>query len=45
MKHIEVLATIIRNGDKIFATQRSYGEWKNWWKDRRWGDARGGAEA
>ena len=28
MKHIEVVAAIIRKGDKIFATQRGYGEWK-----------------
>jgi hypothetical protein len=30
MKQIEVVAAIIRKGDKIFATQRGYGEWKNW---------------
>ena len=30
MKHIEVVAAIIRKGDKIFTTQRGYGEWKNW---------------
>ena len=29
MKHIEVVAAIIRKGDKIFTTQRGYGEWKN----------------
>ena len=28
MKQIEVVAAIIRKGDKIFATQRGYGEWK-----------------
>lgn len=28
MKHIEVVAAIIRKGDRIFATQRGYGEWK-----------------
>ena len=28
MKQVEVVAAIIRRGDKIFATQRGYGEWK-----------------
>ena len=32
MKHIEVVAAVIRKGDKIFATQRGYGEWKDWWE-------------
>ena len=32
MKHIEVVAAIIRKGDKIFATQRGYGEWQDWWE-------------
>ncbi len=32
MKSIEVAAAIIRKGDKIFATQRGYGEWKDWWE-------------
>ena len=32
MKHIEVVAAIIRKGNKIFATQRGYGEWKDWWE-------------
>ena len=32
MKHIEVVAAIIQEGDKIFATQRGYGEWKDWWE-------------
>ena len=32
MKHIEVVAAIIRKEDKIFATQRGYGEWKDWWE-------------
>ena len=31
-KQIEVVAAIIRKGDKIFATQRGYGEWKDWWE-------------
>lgn len=26
------MAAIIRRGDKIFATQRGYGEWKDWWE-------------
>ena len=29
---IEVVAAIIRKGDKFFATQRGYGEWKDWWE-------------
>ena len=32
MKQIEVVAEIIRKDDKIFATQRGYGEWKDWWE-------------
>ena len=32
MKQIEVVAAIIRKGDIIFATQRGYGEWKDWWE-------------
>ena len=32
MKEIEVVAAIIRKGNKIFATQRGYGEWKDWWE-------------
>ena len=32
MNHIEVVAAIIRKEDKIFATQRGYGEWKDWWE-------------
>ena len=32
MKQIEVVAAIICKGDKIFATQRGYGEWKDWWE-------------
>ena|GEM_PF-5460926 len=32
MKHIEVVAAIIRKGDNIFATQRGYGDWKDWWE-------------
>ena len=32
MKKIEVVAAIIRKGDRIFATQRGYGEWQDWWE-------------
>ena len=32
MIQIEVVAAIIRKGDKIFATQRGYGEWQDWWE-------------
>lgn len=32
MNHIEVVAAIIRKEDKVFATQRGYGEWKDWWE-------------
>lgn len=32
MKTIEVVAAIIRRGDKVFASQRGYGEWKDWWE-------------
>ena len=32
MKTIEVVAAIIRKGDKIFATQRGYGDFKAWWE-------------
>ena len=32
VKQIEVVAAIIRREDKIFATQRGYGEWKDWWE-------------
>ena len=31
-KHIEVVAAIICDGDRVFATQRGYGEWKDWWE-------------
>ena len=31
-KTINVVAAIIVDGDKIFATQRGYGEWKDWWE-------------
>lgn len=32
MNTIEVVAAIIRKGDKIFATQRGYGDFKDWWE-------------
>lgn len=32
MKSIEVVAAIIRKEDRIFATQRGYGDWKDWWE-------------
>ena len=32
MKHIEVVAAIIRRGNEIFATQRGYGEFKDLWE-------------
>lgn len=32
MKQVEVVAAIILDGDKIFATQRGYGDWKDWWE-------------
>ena len=32
LKIIEVVAAIIRDGDKIFATQRGYGDYKDWWE-------------
>jgi len=33
MKKIEVVAAIIHDSEgRIFATQRGYGEWKDWWE-------------
>lgn len=32
MKHIEVAAAVIRHENKIFATQRGYGEFKDKWE-------------
>ena len=32
MKRIEVVAAIICKDDRIFATQRGYGDWKDWWE-------------
>ena len=32
METKEVVAAIIRQGNHVFATQRGYGEWKDWWE-------------
>ena len=32
MKTIKVVAAIICDGDKVFATQRGYGEFEGWWE-------------
>lgn len=32
MKTIKVVAAVIRDGDRIFATQRGYGEFKDGWE-------------
>lgn len=32
MKTINVVAAVIENGGKYFATQRGYGEFKDWWE-------------
>lgn len=32
MKRIEVVAAVIRDGDRILATERGYGPWKDWWE-------------
>lgn len=32
MKTIHVVAAIICDGDKIFVTQRGYGDWKDYWE-------------
>ena len=32
MKRIEVVAAIIRKKSEVFATQRGYGDWKDWWE-------------
>lgn len=31
-KTIEVVAAVILRDGKLFATQRGYGEWKDWWE-------------
>ena len=32
MKKLEVVAAIIKENEKYFATQRGYGEYKGWWE-------------
>ena len=32
MRRIEVAAAVIRRGNRIFATQRGYGDWRGWWE-------------
>lgn len=32
LKKVEVVAAVIRDGDKVFATQRGYGEFKDGWE-------------
>ena len=32
MKTIRVVAAVIREGRRVFATQRGYGPWKDWWE-------------
>ena len=32
MKSIRVAAAVIRNGNRIFATQKGYGNYKGWWE-------------
>ena len=32
MKTIHVVAAVIRRGDRVFATQRGYGDWKDFWE-------------
>ena len=32
MRMIKVVAAIIRDGDRVFATQRGYGDWKDYWE-------------
>ncbi len=31
-KKVEVVAAVILQDGKLFATQRGYGEWKDWWE-------------
>ena len=31
-KRIEVVAAVIRKGERLFATERGYGPWKDWWE-------------
>ena len=32
MKSIKVVAAVIIDNKKVFATQRGYGEYKDWWE-------------
>lgn len=32
LKYVRVVAAVIRDGDKIFATARGYGDFKGWWE-------------
>ena len=32
MKELFVVAAVLRDGDRIFATQRGYGDWKDYWE-------------
>ena len=32
MKRIEVVAAVIIRDGRVFATQRGYGDWKDWWE-------------
>ena len=32
MKRIEVVAAVIRSEGRVFATQRGYGDFKDWWE-------------
>lgn len=32
MKTIEVVAALIIHDGRVFATQRGYGDWKDWWE-------------
>ncbi len=32
MKQVEVVAAVILKGGRVFATQRGYGEFKDWWE-------------
>ena len=32
MKTVNVVAAILRDGNRVLATQRGYGAWKDWWE-------------
>ena len=32
MKTVEVVAAVIVRNGRVFATQRGYGDWKDWWE-------------